>query len=380
MRILLVTPGMQPPWVDGRITSLRALAEALVAKGVAVQVLTTGGGAESQRPYRENGVDYEVLPGGSRGNWFRLLRRFWQMASRARTDQAVYRPFAGFNATNIVSVFSLRLLSLLRRVPFNLSLWGGPEQLLKVPWLFSTIIVSSKVGVTSPKVLPIPPLVDMKPVRAANWGVNPLRQYGFAASDRVCLFTYCGKVNVDSLWRYTLEQRGLGDLIEAAAHLREMRDLKFLVSIPVLATRDGRERLTDLLRARSVEDRFVMTSAIDNLAEVLSAVHAYLYPVNIDEPSWAPISMLEALACGTAVVTTCTPIIREFMSSEEVLMYEPGKPDQLSQLIRLVTQDRKAVDALTARGREKVIACNSSGGVADQILSVLQLSAPPVHV
>lgn len=375
MKILLVTPGMQSPWVDGRITSLLALSEALAARDVSVEVLTTGPQDQGQREYCEKGVRYQVLPGGSKGNWLKMLKCFWRLAKKDRVDQVVYRPFSGFNLVNIVSVFSLWMLSLLRRVPFNLSLWSGPQQLLMVPWLFSTIMVSSKVDVASSRVVPIRPLVEMAPVASASWDANPLKQYGFAEEDRVCLFTYCGKLNVDSLWRYTMERRGLGDLIAAAAQLNDIPNLKFLVSIPVLATSEGRKRLLDLLRAAGIEDRFVLTPAIDNLAEVLSAVDTYLYPVNIEEPSWAPISMLEALACDTPVITTSTPIIQEFMSTEEVLMYEPGRADQLSDLIRLVLDDCAEVSGRTARGRAKVAALNSSSGVAEQILAVLDRSS-----
>ena len=51
MKILLVTPGMQSPWVDGRITSLLALSEALAARDVSVEVLTTGPQDQGQRQY-----------------------------------------------------------------------------------------------------------------------------------------------------------------------------------------------------------------------------------------------------------------------------------------------------------------------------------------
>ena len=85
--------------------------------------------------------------------------------------------------------------------------------------------------------------------------------------------------------------------------------------------------------------------------------------------------MLEALACDTPVITTSTPIIREFMSNEEVLMYEPGRADQLSDSIRLVLDDCAEVSGRTARGRAKVAALNSSSGVAEQILAVLDRSS-----
>ena len=367
MRLLVVTFGMQPPWIDGRITSLRTLVEALAARGAQVQVLTTGA---TDCAYRDQNVDYRVLPGGSGRNWLALASQFWRMASSRQTDLVIFRPFAGFNRLNLASIALFRLLGLWRGTPFVLSLWSGPAQLLAWPRLFSAILVSSRVANSHRRIVPLAPIIDMQPVVPSPQPL--LQRYGFSTDDFVGLFTYCGRIDADSLWDYTFAQRGLADLIGAAALLRDVPRIKYLVSMPMLAQETARVRLMALLRQAGVEDRFVLTHEIEDLPATLSAVDAYLYPVHIDEPSWAPISMLEAQACDTPVITTRIPAILEFATDGEILLYEPGQVDQLGEAIRRLASDGDLYDALVTSGRRRVRQANSSAAVAGQVAATLE--------
>lgn len=369
MRILLVTPGMHSPWVDGRITALKTLAEALARKGAEVQVLTTETGRGEEQAYRANGVSYLVLPGGSRRNWVKLLRRFGEVCDQKVCDVAIYRPFAGFNWLNLASIFALRWVALLKGIPFVLSPWGGPAEVLSIPWVFSGVLVAS--GLARSRTYLIPPVVEMKEVERESAEGPPLKRFGISAGERVCLFTYCARASTPSLWKYILEQRGLRDVLRAAEALKDLPSLKFLISMPVLAEESGRERFAELAGAEGVRGNFVLAGEIADLEAVLAAVDLYLYPLNLDEPSWAPVSVLEAFACGTPVITTRTRSILQFVSEDEALLYQPGRFEELAAEIRRLLADPPMAHELARRARERVSACHSADKVAEQTLEVL---------
>jgi len=370
MQILVVTPGMRPPWIDGRITSLKTLAEAMVRRGAKVQVLTTGTGEQQLGDLHEGGVKYKVVPGGSTLNWIKMIGHFVGLCASRDFSFVLYRPFAGFNRTNIVSILLLRLICLFCRLPFVLSLWSGPVEALRVSWLFSGILTNNDLGTGNSRIKMIPPIVSISR-RNFSGEVDPLLALGAEPADRVCLFTYCGEVDTERLWRYTLETRGLGDLLEAATKLRDIPKFKIAVSIPMLAQERAREKLVHMLKEREVEDLFLLVPEVDqDLEALLSTISAYIYPVNIWEPSWAPISMIEAFACGAPVISTRIPAITQFIEEEDALLNEPGDSAALAESIRRLLQDPILAGELAEKGMRRAEAYSESA-VVEQTIEVL---------
>ncbi len=382
MRIIIVTPGMHSPWVDGRITSLKVLAEAWVANGAEVLVHTTSSAVPPPNStFQDKGVTYRLHPGGNRRNWLNWACVFWNCCSRREWDLVIYRPFAGWNRTNLLGILMFRVISLLKRVPFALSLWSGPAELLKVPWLFSVLLVTGiRPAGTSGRsgVVFIPPLIEVSRKTSQAPHRKALAQGGIGEQDRIFLFTYCGKVATDALWRYVMEKRGLFDLIQAAAELRDLQHLKILVSMPMLAQEEARQHLEVLLEARGVRALFVLTGELKHRDEVLSAVDAYLYPVNLDEVSWAPLSALEALACGTPVITTRTKAILQCLTEEDALLYEPGQVAVLAQHMRRLLSDPDLVGRLKERAKLRTEIYDSRGKSAGEILATLPNRNGPI--
>lgn len=376
MRILIATLGMHFPWVDGRITSLKTLAESWVASGAEVRVLTTGPASmDGEVPARENGVWYRVFPGGNRKNWWRWAGAFFRCCRHGEMDLVVYRPYAGFNAINVAALVAFRLICAVCRVPFVLSLWGGPAQLLKMPWFFScTLLIEGKCS-RSRRVVSVPPLVGMESRGSPGKNKDALWRWGLGDTGHVYLFTYCGKADSEALWDYIMRHRGLGDLIEAAVHLKGEADLKVIVSMPMLAKEETRARLRNLLALRGVEELFVLTHEIEDLGQVLAAVDGYVYPVNLDEVSWAPLSVLEAFACGTPVISTKTAVILRFITDREALLYEPGRADELARLMkRLQTEDGLA-ERLRSNAMAKLETFSSKGPAVAATLEAFQAIA-----
>ena len=161
MNILIVTPGMHEPWVDGRITSLKAMAEGLSDVGFNVEILSTYSEAQSPKTLDIQGNKVlSLLPGGNINNWKALLTHFANICRTGQFDIIIYRPYAGFNWVNNASIISLRFIALLRRIPFILSMWSGPAQFLKHPWFFSAIFTTGNT-LQHRKICSIPPQLTL---------------------------------------------------------------------------------------------------------------------------------------------------------------------------------------------------------------------------
>ena len=103
-----------------------------------------------------------------------------------------------------------------------------------------------------------------------------------------------------------------------------------------------------------VRKHFTLVSEITDLPLVLSAVDAYLYPINMNEPSWAPVSALEALSQGTPVITTRIEVIREFLKEDDALFYKPEHPEELASTVQFLLDNKKEVKERAAQAKKRV--------------------------
>ena len=353
MNILIVTPGMHEPWVDGRITSLKAMAEGLNEVGFKVEILTTYTEGQTSKTLDIHGIKYSLLPGGNISNWKALLTHFANICRYGQFDIIIYRPYAGFNWVNNASIISLRFIALLRRIPFILSIWSGPVQFLKHPWFFSAIFATGKT-LQHHKICSIPPIINTNelPIGSPRDVLSTI--YGIEDHNSVLLFTYCAKIDTDSVWDYTLNQRGLLDIINAAKHLDDKSRFTFLISMPIFAKQASVDKFYALLDHHKVRQHFTLVSEITDLPLVLSAVDAYLYPINMNEPSWAPVSALEALSQGTPVITTRIEVIREFLTEDDALFYEPEHPEELAKTVQFLLDNKNEVKGRAAQAKKRV--------------------------
>lgn len=361
---------MHAPWVDGRITSLKTFAETLASRGIDVQVLTTGD-VEEAYSVEEKKVQYKIVPGGSSGKWFKLVKYYANYCAKDNVDIVVYRPFAGFNSVNIGSIVLFRLVTLLFRKSFVLSLWSGPEQMIKIAWLFSRVFTTYEISAKSKNVTVIPPIIDIsrdcKPIND-----HLFSKFGIDKTKNIGLFTYCGLVESEGLWNYTMEKRGLRTLIEAGSSLLEIPNLQIVVSIPFLSKESARLKLHSIFEERGLEDLFVLTPAVDtHLYELLSLSSVYIYPVNIQEISWAPISMIEAFACGTPVVSTRIPAITNFISEGDAILTSPGDSASLAKSIKTIINDPELAKNLSSKGKKRAEGYGPKA-VGDQVQNILE--------
>jgi len=78
--------------------------------------------------------------------------------------------------------------------------------------------------------------------------------------------------------------------------------------------------------------------------------HALFLPLNL---STANNAILEAMACGTGVISTRTGGIPEYVDDEAAILLEPGDADGAVEAMRSIANDRGKVDAMGEAARAK---------------------------
>lgn len=100
----------------------------------------------------------------------------------------------------------------------------------------------------------------------------------------------------------------------------------------------------------------------DRVAEVWAAHHACVQPSLGGEG--LPRVVLEAAACGRAILATDTPGCRDFVrEGREGLLVPPGRPDLLAKAILRLAADREEVAGLAAGARRRLF----EGFTADDV-------------
>jgi glycosyltransferase involved in cell wall biosynthesis len=147
----------------------------------------------------------------------------------------------------------------------------------------------------------------------------------------------------------TLEPRkGVGTLLKAFAILRGSHpdgDLKL-----VLAGGQGwdYERLLATQQALKLQDEVLFTGFVDeaDLPHLYRGALLFVYP-SLNEGFGLPI--LEAMACGTPVITSNTSSMPE-VAGQAAILVEPNNPEVLAAAMTLMLRDDAQRDELRRRG------------------------------
>ncbi len=142
--------------------------------------------------------------------------------------------------------------------------------------------------------------------------------------------------------------------------------------MPIFSNPSSVKKFFDILDAHGVRNRFTLAKEITSLPEVLSSVDAYLYPINMDEPSWAPVSALEALSYGTPVITTRVNIVQQFIKENEAFFFDPGHPEQLCSTIQFFLENQEKTKTIAIQAKTAIKSQFSSKNVANKIFNDLE--------
>jgi glycosyltransferase involved in cell wall biosynthesis len=124
---------------------------------------------------------------------------------------------------------------------------------------------------------------------------------------------------------------------------------------------DGSLEETKRLAAElGVSDRIRFPGGVpkSDVARRLNEGDIFLNTTNVDN---APVSVLEAMACGLCVVSTSAGGMAHLAEDgREVLLVRPDDPDAMAQAVRRVITEPDLAERLSRGGRERVARCDWS--------------------
>lgn len=145
--------------------------------------------------------------------------------------------------------------------------------------------------------------------------------------------------------------QGLGTVLDAAARLREDREVQVLL----LGEGPQKTALQAAARARGLDNvRFLPAVPLEESAHYLNASDALLVPLTADPVfrMFIPSKLFDGLACGKPVLLQVDGEAREILeASGGGLFVEPGDPDALAGAIRHLARDPALRKEMGERGR-----------------------------
>ena len=152
--------------------------------------------------------------------------------------------------------------------------------------------------------------------------------------------------------------QGIDILIKAMTFLIDFTDLKLLIcsSVKDKATKPIRK----LVEKLELNDRVIFKSKLkrEELYNYIHYAKLSIAPLkacdrNIIQGA-SPLKILEAMACQTTVVASDLPIVREIVSSEEALLFEPNRELDLARCIRYLLDSPEERKLIASRAFEKL--------------------------
>lgn len=137
-----------------------------------------------------------------------------------------------------------------------------------------------------------------------------------------------------------IPRKGIYDLLHAYSHLHTHEKLH-------LCGAGEDDKVLALIRALNIEDRVILHGWVDRMQKfhLLNSCSIFVLPTYNEG---LPLSMLEAMACRTAVITTPVGAIPEVIQDGvNGILVEPGNIEQLVKAISYLLSDKKVCKRLT---------------------------------
>jgi glycosyltransferase involved in cell wall biosynthesis len=152
-----------------------------------------------------------------------------------------------------------------------------------------------------------------------------------------------------------LWEKGIQEFVDAAVLLREQgRDTEFILAGMPDA---GNPHSVTLAQVQQWSDAGVVhwLGHVEDMPALLNTVDLMVLPSYYREG--VPRSLIEAAACGLAIVTTDLPGCREVVTQHEVdgLYVEPRNPAALAERINQLDDDRELLSRLGRSARQKAM-------------------------
>jgi glycosyltransferase involved in cell wall biosynthesis len=183
-------------------------------------------------------------------------------------------------------------------------------------------------------------------------GVNVKRFAGSTPVTRAAFFNEFGIPHTKKLVvaaGYFIPEKGLADLLRAAARIREVRD-----DVIFILVGDGplERELREAAHSLRIDDIVRFTGLRFDVDRFMSASDVVVVPSTWQEP--AGLVVVEAMASSRPVIATRVGGIPEYLSEGEVgLLVQPGDPVEIAEAILKVLNDDSMAKRMGAAGRER---------------------------
>ncbi len=191
----------------------------------------------------------------------------------------------------------------------------------------------------------IPPMIDMS--RYAPASKHEARR-ALGIDEEIFLFGYMGRAT---------KGRGVMTLLNAFERfVREGAppDTRLLLGFSGDASESVYRKELEGYAARSVGNRLVHTRQGADVLMLYNALDVLVVPLNDFAAVDPPLTMLEAMSCGVAVVSSDIGSAREYLPRETV--FPRGNEEALASMLANIAADRAGARELGCRLRERVMA------------------------
>jgi glycosyltransferase involved in cell wall biosynthesis len=393
-RVCLLTETYHPV-VGGGEKQAQSLAEDLVRRGLPTLVVTRR--TDRSLPPLEvlNGVRIHRVPpvGASRAPRWQMVISSLRVLVRARHEFDVVL-VAGFKALGIPGVLAARLFGkvCVLKADSNGEMSGAffagglrrigltPGTPLMGAFVSMRNIILRKadrfVAITNGIHRELEDAgVDPARIRHVTNSVDTTMFCAPAQDERSRIRSELGLSRSDVVVIYTgrlVTYKGLPRLLEVADRIRrEHQNVKFvLVGGGGLDMHNCEEDLRRFVTERGLGDTVRFAGEVNDVRRFLQASDIFVLP---SEDDAFPLSLVEAMACGLAVVATKVGGIPEIViSGENGLLIDPGDSRQLHNALCRLIRDRRLSGALGTAAARSVQARFSRGRVVDQYLELFQ--------
>jgi glycosyltransferase involved in cell wall biosynthesis len=260
-------------------------------------------------------------------------------------------------------------------IPFNMERDAGRRRLKeRAAATADAFIVHSERSRRTLEMEHVPPdkITLMDPgVNTVAFSPGPRNRPALGLSDDEFIVLFVG---------WFLPRKGIDFLILALHELvrdPSLAGLKFRLAI--IGTGPGRERVEHLIARTNLQDRctFLGSLTYDRMPEAFCAADVFALP-SIATAEWQEqfgMSILEAMSCGTPVVTTMSGAIPEIVGDVAALC-QPNDFMSLYEAIRSLALDPQKRAAMGKRGREYALARFSLGEFSRKLAAVYARVAP----
>jgi glycosyltransferase involved in cell wall biosynthesis len=147
-----------------------------------------------------------------------------------------------------------------------------------------------------------------------------------------------------------IESKGFQYLIQAMPFIiKEEPKVKLIIAGP---DRGYKKNLIYLVQRLKLKEHIRFTGMLSHeiFKKLLSIADIFVLPSLYEG---LPTILLEAMACGKAIVATNIPAVREILSNEEAVLVKPGDVENLSKAIMMLIQDEVLAKKLGQNARKK---------------------------